>query len=85
VRERIWIVLSWAVTSESVLGRLGGCVSAVMERAMGWMGCYYFSTHGCRRFGSCFVVGTFKELAVAAACCRAFMLKKSAMAACCGC
>jgi hypothetical protein len=47
--------------------------------------CYYFSTHGCRRFGSCFVVGAFDELACAAACCRAFMLKKSAIAACCGC
>jgi hypothetical protein len=32
VRERIWIVLSCAVTSERVFGRLGGCVSAVIER-----------------------------------------------------
>jgi hypothetical protein len=54
------------------------------DRYYGW-GCYYFSTQGCRRFGSCFVVGAFDELAVAAACCRAFMLKKSAIAACCGC
>lgn len=48
-------------------------------------GMYYFSTHGCRRFGSCFVVGALDELACAAACCRALMLKKSAIVACWGC
>jgi hypothetical protein len=40
---------------------------------------YYFSTHGCKRFGSCLLVELFEELACAAACCRAFRLKKSAM------
>ena len=40
---------------------------------------YYFSTHGWRRFDSCLLVGVFDELACAAACCRAFKLKKSAM------
>jgi hypothetical protein len=40
---------------------------------------HYFSTHGCNRFGSCFVDGPFEELASAAAALRARMSKKEAM------
>ena len=73
------MVLSCAVTSERVFGRLQAIVSiccmwiAMMETL------YYFSTHGCRRSGCCFVFGAFDELAWAAACCRALRLKKSAI------
>lgn len=45
---------------------------------------YYFSTHGCKRLDSCLLVGVLEELACAAACCRAFRLKKSAMVSSCG-
>jgi hypothetical protein len=76
------MVLSWAVTSERVLGRLEGSLLAL--NGVVWRGAvktYYFSTHGCMRLGSCFVVGAFEELAFAALACRAFMLKKSAIVA----
>lgn len=77
------MVLSWAVTSERVLGRLWvGHVStalwwSVVRVQVGVV--YYFSTHGCSRFDSCLEVGALEELACAACCCRAFRLKKSAM------
>jgi hypothetical protein len=45
---------------------------------------HYFSTHGCKRLGSCLLEGVLEELACAAACCRAFRLKKSAMMSSCG-
>lgn len=62
-------------------GFWGGC--KVVNTEVEWCGwglrSYYFSTHGCMRLGSCFVVGAFDELAFAAAAWRAFTLKKSAI------
>ena len=71
------MVLSWAVTSERVFGRLEWIVRSHLTHAE--CETYYFSTHGCNRLVSCFGAGPLEELAVAAACCRALMLKKSAM------
>lgn len=70
------MVLSCAVTSDSVLGRLRHLL-ALGHRVGRCTSVYYFSTHGCRRSGCCLVVGAFEELACAAACWRALMLKKS--------
>lgn len=75
------MVLSWAVTSERVLGRLEGLLVLGLNGVFGCCGSHYFSTHGCMRLDSCFVVGAFEELALAALACRAFMLKKSAIVA----
>ena len=58
---------------DAVRTGVGRCVQVVRS--------YYFSTHGCMRLDSCLVVGAFDELAFAAACCRAFTLKKSAIVA----
>lgn len=55
------------------------------HRVRDMAGLYYFSTHGCKRLDSCLLVGAFDELAWAAACCRAFRLKKSAMVSSGGC
>jgi hypothetical protein len=66
-------VWSWAATSESVFGRLMRVSRGIhLDREKA----YYFSTHGCRRLGSCFDVAALEELADAAAACRARMSKK---------
>jgi hypothetical protein len=72
------MVLSCAVTSESVFGRLHTGQESSISMCYASR-TYYFSTHGCSRFVSFFVTGAFEELVCAAAACRALTLKKSAM------
>lgn len=79
VRDRIWIVLSCAVTSDSVFGRLHHLKSAKSVFVKTMKAPYYFSTHGCRRLVSCLLEGAFDEPACAPFCCRALRLKKSAI------
>jgi hypothetical protein len=69
-------VLSWAVTSSRVFGRLVELVGVIVDSTCR---AHYFSTHGCSRFGPCFVDVPLEELASTAAAFRARMSKKDAM------
>ena len=83
MRFRTEMVWSWAETSVSFLGRLGGGgVSYGEVEGRTCYNTYYFSTHGTGRFGSFDfeLLGTAAACAACAAALRAPISKKDAIA-----